>query len=101
LYREHEPPRATRRMRRSIAEQTASSGDAGLFEVLRQVRLRIARDRGLPPYVIFHDRTLQEMASRRPATVEELHALYGVGVRKATDFGDAFLDAIRTFGRPE
>jgi ATP-dependent DNA helicase RecQ len=101
LYREVEPPRATRRIRRGPQDEALPGAEAGLFDVLRQVRLRIARERGLPPYVVFHDRTLQEMASRRPATIEQLHDIYGVGARKAADFGDAFLDAIRTFRRPE
>ena len=75
--------------------------DPELFDVLRGVRLRLARERGVPPYVIFHDRTLQEMADRRPSTLDDLHDIYGVGARKAADFGDAFLDAIRTFRKPD
>jgi ATP-dependent DNA helicase RecQ len=50
--------------------------------------------------VVFHDRSLQEMAERRPKTIADLHGIHGVGARKAEDFGDAFLDAIREFGRP-
>ena len=69
--------------------------------MLRDVRLRLARERGVPPYVIFHDTTLRDMAERRPATVDDLHEIYGVGARKAESFGDAFLDAIRTFRRAE
>jgi ATP-dependent DNA helicase RecQ len=83
--------------------QVRVSGEANqeLFDILRDVRLRIARERGVPPYVIFHDRTLQEMADRRPRTLADLHGVYGVGARKAADFGDAFLDAIRTFRKPD
>jgi ATP-dependent DNA helicase RecQ len=99
LYREVVPPKAKGRGR-TRAVQTFG-GDAALFEVLRDVRSQLARQRGVPPYVIFHDRTLQEMAARRPRTVDDLHDIYGVGARKAADFGDAFLDAIRTFRRPE
>jgi ATP-dependent DNA helicase RecQ len=77
------------------------SGGGELFDVLRDVRLRLARERGVPPYVIFHDTTLRQMAERRPRTLEDLHDVYGVGAKKAADFGDAFLDAIRTFQRPE
>ena len=54
----------------------------------------------MPPYVIFHDTTLREMAERRPKTFEDLHGIYGVGAKKAADFGDAFLDAIRLFNKP-
>jgi ATP-dependent DNA helicase RecQ len=99
LYREVVPPKAKGKLRARIAQP--ATGDPELFDVLRNVRLRLARDRGVPPYVIFHDRTLQEMADRRPRTLDDLHDIYGVGARKAADFGDAFLDAIRTFRKPE
>ena len=69
--------------------------------MLREVRLRLARERGVPPYVIFHDTTLRDMVERRPKTIDDLHEIYGVGAKKAADFGDAFLDAIRTFRRPD
>jgi ATP-dependent DNA helicase RecQ len=52
----------------------------------------------VPPYVIFHDTTLRDMVLRRPKTFDDLNEIYGVGAKKAADFGDAFLDAIRTFG---
>ena len=55
----------------------------------------------MPPYVIFHDTTLREMVERRPKTIDDLFEIYGVGAKKAADFGDAFLDAIRTFRRPD
>jgi ATP-dependent DNA helicase RecQ len=99
LYREVRPAGAGKRHRARAA--SVIHGDPGLFEVLRDLRLKLARERGVPPYVIFHDRTLQEMADRRPRTLDDLNDIYGVGARKAADFGDAFLDAIRTFRRPE
>ncbi len=98
LYREIVPPKLKARGRQRGAKVRAS--DPELFDVLRDVRLQLARQRGVPPYVIFHDRTLQEMADRRPRTLDDLHDIYGVGVRKAADFGDAFLDAIRIFRKP-
>jgi ATP-dependent DNA helicase RecQ len=99
LYREAEPVRGKPRWRGRAA--ASSAGDPELFAVLREVRLRIARERGVPPYVIFHDTTLRDMADRRPRTIDDLHGIYGVGAKKAADFGDAFLDAIRTYRRPE
>ncbi len=99
LYREVQPPKTKRAAQ---ARRPATTGaDPELFDVLREVRLRLARERGVPPYVIFHDTTLREMAERRPQTLDDLHDIYGVGAKKAADFGDAFLDAIRTFGRPD
>jgi ATP-dependent DNA helicase RecQ len=99
LYRESAPPTSRRRTRSSLRETFTSSTNSELFDVLRTVRSRLARERGVPPYVIFHDTSLRDMAERRPKTFEELHEVYGVGAKKASDFGDAFLDAIRTFGR--
>ena len=49
----------------------------------------------MPPYVIFHDSTLREMARLRPTTVDALLAVYGVGARKADDLGEHFIQAIR------
>ncbi len=99
LYRAAPPMRKrTGRARRPLV---ASGGRPGLFDALREARLKLARERGVPPYVIFHDTTLREMAERRPATLAELHDIYGVGTRKAADFGEVFLDLIRTFRRPE
>src|SRR5437762_1286242 len=99
LYRELQPPRRVARKR--LRTEAASAGESDLFDLLREVRLRLARERGVPPYVIFHDTSLRDMVERRPQTIADLHQIYGVGAKKAADFGDAFLDAIRTFRRPE
>jgi ATP-dependent DNA helicase RecQ len=101
LYRANEPKRAKRRRGPAVRDLVGGQADPELFDVLRDVRLRIARARGVPPYVIFHDTTLRDMVQRRPRTIEDLHDVYGVGAKKAADFGDAFLDAIRTYGRPQ
>ena len=101
LYREVKPPASRKRSRSSVKDSFAVTVDSDLFDVLREVRTRLARERGVPPYVIFHDTTLRDMVERRPKTVDDLHEVYGVGAKKAADFGDAFLDAIRTFRRPE
>ena len=69
--------------------------DRDLFDRLRAVRLEIARSRSVPPYVIFHDATLREMARRRPTSVDALLTVKGVGARKADDLGEMFLAAIR------
>ena len=71
--------------------------DHHLFERLRAVRLRIARDRGVPPYVIFHDTTLRELARVKPKTVEALSGIYGIGARKAEQMGEAFVAEIRSY----
>ena len=65
-----------------------------LFEELRVLRLGIARRRRVPPYVIFHDTTLREIARVKPKTVDELRHVYGVGDRKAADLGEIILAAV-------
>jgi len=68
-----------------------------LFEALRVVRKRIAERLGVPPFVVFSDRTLREMSARMPSNADELQCVGGVGVHKMAQYGDAFLDAIRDF----
>ena len=84
---------------RKRRERTAGSNPVGnpLFDALRELRRSIAADAGLPPYVIFHDATLREMAETRPADRAGLSAIGGVGARKLEAFGDAFLNVIRQF----
>jgi ATP-dependent DNA helicase RecQ len=70
---------------------------AGLYDELRNLRLEIAKERGLPAYVIFHDKTLKEMAIQRPGTVQTLLQMTGIGEWKAQEFGNRFLEVIRTW----
>ena len=101
LYREVKPRSSRKRGRSTPFGGVAVSMNPDLFEALREIRLQLARDRGVPPYVIFHDTTLHEMVARRPRTLDDLHDVYGVGAKKAADFGNAFLDAIRTFSHSD
>jgi ATP-dependent DNA helicase RecQ len=68
-----------------------------LFDALRVCRRELAEEAGMPPYVIFHDSTLREMAAVRPQTREELGRVTGVGTRKLEAFGDAFLAVLKRF----
>ena len=74
--------------------ESLTPGEAALFESLRQLRLSIARELAVPPYVVFHDRTLKEMAVIKPQNRDELLQITGVGERKADQHGQAFLAAI-------
>jgi ATP-dependent DNA helicase RecQ len=65
-----------------------------LWEDLRSLRLEIARDKGIPPFVIFHDKTLAEIVSRLPQTLDELSGIYGVGQKKLETYGKQFLDVV-------
>ena len=76
----------------------ASVADEALWESLRALRLALAREQGVPPYVVFHDATLAEMVSHRPASLEELGELSGVGARKLANYGERFLACIRGTG---
>ncbi|HUF56222.1 MAG TPA: RecQ family ATP-dependent DNA helicase, partial [Thermohalobaculum sp.] len=69
--------------------------DEPLFAALKSLRTELAREANAPAYVIFPDRTLVEMATRRPASLDALGALHGVGAAKLDRFGAAFLKAIR------
>jgi ATP-dependent DNA helicase RecQ len=66
-------------------------GRSDLFEHLRGFRRELARERGVPPYVIFTDRTLIAMANSSPKTLEEFASLPGVGAKKLEDLGELFL----------
>jgi ATP-dependent DNA helicase RecQ len=68
---------------------------SGLFESLRALRKRLADERQVPAYVVFSDRTLQDMAVRRPRTHYEFLEVYGVGQKKLEEYGDVFLAEIR------
>ncbi len=100
LARQRQPERG-RWPKRSRAEVESWEGvDRDLFERLRAMRLEVARSRGVPPYVIFHDTTLRELARRKPSSIEELRHVYGVGARKAEDLGELVLATLREGSQP-
>ncbi|MCD9016877.1 DNA helicase RecQ [Parachryseolinea silvisoli] len=73
------------------------SYDVKLFEMLKALRKKIAKDKNLPPYVIFQDPSLEEMATTYPTTKDELAQVNGVGMGKVNKFGDEFLTLIQQF----
>jgi ATP-dependent DNA helicase RecQ len=80
---------------RSKAEIVSWEGvDQELFDALADLRRRLAGERGVPPYQVFGDKTLRELAQVRPSTRERMRLLYGVGDIKLRDFGQTFLDVI-------
>ncbi|MFN3765351.1 MAG: DNA helicase RecQ [Aliihoeflea sp.] len=89
------PPRARRQKVARGAEQVAiAPADNDLFQALRQKRTEMARAQNVPPYVIFHDRTLIELASARPRSRAEMADVPGVGEAKLDRYGPAFLTVI-------
>jgi ATP-dependent DNA helicase RecQ len=80
---------------RSLLDTTSWEGvDEALFEALRKLRRALATERQVPPYVIFSDNTLRELARVRPTTLEKMRLIYGVGDMKLRDFGPAVLKVI-------
>ncbi|MGF6883628.1 ATP-dependent DNA helicase RecQ [Nocardia sp. GAS34] len=94
-----EPERATAaktpraKASRPVAADLAPA-DAGLFERLRAWRAATAKEQGVPAYVVFHDATLREIASRKPATLSELGGISGIGENKLTKYGAGVLDTV-------
>jgi ATP-dependent DNA helicase RecQ len=72
----------------------AKAYDAALFEILKNLRKKVAKEKNLPPYVIFQDPSLEEMATTYPTSQEEMAQINGVGMGKVVKFGKQFLDAI-------
>lgn len=70
------------------------AADEALFELLKGLRKKVAREKGLPPYVIFQDPSLEEMATVYPQSIDDLKKIIGVGETKAKKFGKPFLDTI-------
>ena len=89
------------RARRNRAERDGASQDMDvddtLFQLLRAERRRLAEAAQVPPYVVFHDRALREMAAGKPASREAMLGIAGVGERKLAQYGDAFLAVIERY----
>ena len=88
------PPERARGGRRRAKQTTPNPVGDPLFDALRSLRRELALEAQVPPYVIFHDATLRDMASSRPASLAELGALPGIGAKKLGAYGEAFLRAI-------
>lgn len=76
--------------------QEKTSPNKDLFEKLRELRKRIASEKQVPPFIIFGDVSLREMASKLPSNKKEFLGVKGVGLQKLKDYGDAFLEEIRS-----
>jgi ATP-dependent DNA helicase RecQ len=85
-----------RRRKKARRAETASGTDTGLFERLRAWRRQVASQKGLPAYVILHDATLKEIAAMRPASLDELAAISGIGARKLEAYGADILALLNT-----
>ena len=83
--------KSTARAAERRAKYDAGAVDGSLFQTLRALRKELATAQGVPPYVVFSDASLEEMAARRPTTAAELLTVGGVGETKLARYGDEFL----------
>jgi ATP-dependent DNA helicase RecQ len=86
-----EAERPRKRERRRKAASTAGAQAEPLLQALRDWRLAIAREHGVPAYVVFHDATLEAIASIRPQTLDDLGGISGIGAKKLERYGEALL----------
>ena len=97
LRRDPEPARrkTSKAERASRAKEAfAGANDDPLWQALKAKRLELAKEQGVPPYVIFHDSTLLEILNHRPQTLDEMGQISGVGQAKLARYGDAFLQVL-------
>ena len=98
-----QPAAKSRSAKESPSKKSRVAADAwegvhiGLFEELRGLRRLLAEAKGVPPFVVFGDVSLRDMARRRPASMESFHEIHGVGEHKADEYGDAFLNIITRY----
>ncbi|EAQ74591.1 ATP-dependent DNA helicase RecQ [Synechococcus sp. WH 5701] len=88
------PPRQERRRAAAAAAAAEPEADASLMTALKDWRRAQAREQGVPPYVVFHDRTLAELAARRPVRLADLGQVSGIGAAKLDRYGEAVLAVI-------
>jgi ATP-dependent DNA helicase RecQ len=96
LRRDAEPEKRMSKAERSARAKEAFEGanDDPLWQALKAKRLELAREQGVPPYVIFHDSTLLEIHNRKPQTLDEMGQISGIGQAKLQKYGNEFLQVI-------
>ena len=94
LRRELHTARGSATRRRAAADMGLDAESRERFEALRAWRASVAKEHGVPAYVIFHDATLREIALRDPRSLDELSTVHGVGVRKLEAYGEALLECV-------
>ncbi len=105
LRREPERAKAARTPKSGKASRLAaadmSPADNELFEKLRAWRAGVAKEQGVPAYVVFHDATLREIASRKPASLADLGGISGIGEGKRAKYGEGVLEVVAGAGAPD
>ncbi len=101
MARKQRKPAATKADKKGHIKAQLRSMDETLFEALRSLRTDLANEQGVPPYVIFSDASLIEMARQRPQTDDTFRYINGVGEMKLERYGEAFMAVIRDYPLPE
>lgn len=98
-YEEKEPDKKkkTQKAVRKRSTDALTSAGYDLFEILRKLRLEIAKEESMPPYIIFSDKTLIDMCVKKPSDEEEMLNVSGVGANKLKKYGQRFLEEIQKF----
>ena len=79
----------------------AGEVESSLFEALRTLRMSLARKQGVPPYLVFSDKTLTDMCRKLPENREEMLGVTGVGEKKFESYGERFLEEIRKYRKKD
>lgn len=90
-------PRKTAKKDKSKNTELPENYDPLLFDSLRELRLKLAKQQNIPPYLIFHDGSLRQMAASKPANEDGFLAISGVGQQKLENYGGIFMQAIRDY----
>ncbi|MDD3169025.1 MAG: HRDC domain-containing protein [Eubacteriales bacterium] len=80
-----------------MAGARTGAADDELFSILKDLRKKISKQKEVPPFVIFQDPSLEDMAIQYPVTIEELQNISGVGVGKAQRYGKEFVEVIKKY----
>ena len=94
-----QPEKAAKTKKKAKSVETLTSSGYKLFERLKKLRLEIAREESMPPYIIFSDKTLIDMAAKMPASKPEMLDVSGVGENKFAKYGERFLEVIEEYRR--
>ncbi|MGB5547202.1 MAG: ATP-dependent DNA helicase RecQ [Polyangiales bacterium] len=87
---------SAKKERRTTIRELPDDVDSSLFESLRATRLDLARKKGVPAYVVCHDRTLLEIAAYKPTSIEALSQIHGMGPARIERYGEPFLDTVNS-----
>ena len=94
-----QPEKAAKTKKKAKSVETLTSSGYKLFERLKKLRLEIAREESMPPYIIFSDKTLIDMAAKKPSSKPEMLDVSGVGENKFAKYGERFLEVIEEYMR--